>query len=222
MQQNTKTLSQSPIFGGISPQDLPLLLQCLNAQTKSFAKNEYIFISGDSVSAVGVIISGRVQIENMDIMGNRILMAEFGPADLFAEALACAHTANVPVSALASEAAEVVFIDCKRIITVCPSSCKFHTRLVENLLSIVAAKNILLNQKIAVVSQRTLRDKLLTFLGNQAQRQGGESFAINFNRQELADYLCADRSAVSRELGRLKAEGLIDYEGSRFTLLMPN
>lgn len=218
MDYNIQLLLRSPLFNHITAQDLPVLLQCLGAKTKTFAKNQYIFTAGDKVNTVGVIIKGRVQIETVDITGNRILTAEFGPGDLFAEALACAQVERAPVNALASETTEVLLVDCKRIINTCPGSCRFHARLVENLLQIVAAKNLLLNQKIAAVSQRTLRDKLLTYLAGQAQKQGGPNFSISFNRQELADYLCADRSAVSRELGRLKAEGLLDFNGNDFSL----
>lgn len=218
MQVAHKQLYGATIFSNIRPDELPGLLQCLGASQKKFAKNEYIFTSGDRVHNVGVIINGHIQIERFDIMGNRILLGEFGPGDLFAESFACAQIERVPVNVVAAEAVEILFIDCRRIISVCPSSCKFHTQLVENLLQIVATKNILLNQKVNAISQRSLRDKILTFLGYEAQKQGRRTFSLKFSRQELADYLCADRSAVSRELNRLKAENIIDFDGNIFSM----
>lgn len=218
MESIARQLKVSPVFGGIATNELPGLLHCLDAKRKSFAKNEYIFMAGDYINSVGVIISGQIQIERHDITGNRILLGEFGPGELFGEAYACAQIEHVPVNVLASSPVDVLFIDCKRIISVCPSSCKFHTQLVENLLRIVATKNILLNQKITAVSQRSLRDKLLTYLGAEAQKHNSRTFSLNFNRQELADYLCADRSAVSRELSRLKEEQIIDFNGDVFEL----
>lgn len=212
------SLLKIPLFSDISAAELPLLLNCLGVKQRSFAKNEYVFIAGQKVSHVGIVLQGRVQIVKDDIMGNRTILAECGALELFGESFACAHVAQAPVSVLVTETAELLFIDCQRIINLCPSSCRFHNKLVENLLQIVADKNLMLNRKIEVLSQRSIREKLLAYLNAEAQRQNARSFRINFNRQELADYLCANRSALSRELSKLQAEGLVSCKGRNFEI----
>lgn len=219
MQTYTPSLLKIPLFAGISAAELPSLLNCLGVKQKKFGKNEYVFVAGQAIAYVGIVLKGRVQVVKDDIMGNRTILSESGPLDLFAESFACAHVTHAPVSVLVAEPAEIMFIDCQRIITVCPGSCRFHNKLVENLLKVVADKNLKLNRKIEVISQRSIRDKLLAYLNAEAQKHNGRSFRINFNRQQLADYLCADRSALSRELSKLQAEGLVSCNGRNFTLL---
>lgn len=219
MQADTPSLLKIPLFSGISAAELPSLLNCLGVKQKSFAKNEYVFVAGQKVRRVGIVLRGRIQIVKDDLMGNRTILAECGAWELFAESFACARVVHAPVSALAAEPAEIMFIDCQRIISVCSSSCRFHNKLVENLLKIVADKNLMLNRKIEVISQRSIREKLLAYLNAEAQKQNARSFRINFSRQELADYLCADRSALSRELSKLQAEGLVSCNGRNFEML---
>lgn len=213
-------LLKIPLFEGVGAAGLPSLLNCLGVKHKLFAKNAYVFLAGQTISHVGIVLKGRVQIIKDDIMGNRTILSECGPLDLFAESFACAHVEHAPVSVLVTEPAEIMFIDCKRIITVCPSSCRFHTRLVENLLKIVAQKNLMLNQKMEVLARRSIREKLLAYLYAEAQKHNARRFRINFNRQELADYLCTDRSALSRELSKLQAEGVVSSDGHIFELFL--
>lgn len=208
----------APLFAGIQPVDYPGLLQCLGAQSRIYEKGEIIFREGDKAEKVGMICSGFVQILRDDFTGARHIIARLGPGELFAEAFACAGTSYLPVSAVANERAEILLIGYRKILEVCPSGCAFHKRLIENMLSILAFKNVLLNQKIDVLSRRSIREKLIAYLSAQAKRAGGREFVIPFNRQELADYLCVDRSAMSAELSRLQTEGLLKTEKSRFWL----
>lgn len=138
---------------------------------------------------------------------------------LFGEAFSFARVECLPVSVTAAEKTEVLFINCERIITVCPSACEFHNRLVRNMLKILAEKNMTLTQKIGHMGKRTTREKILSYLSEQAKKAGGESFTIPLNRQEMADYLAVDRSAMSKELGRLKEEGQISFHKNQFQLL---
>lgn len=218
MSDYTPKLLKIPLFEGVATAELPSLLNCLGVKHKLFAKNDYVFLAGQTISHVGIVLTGHVQIVKDDIMGNRVILSECGPLELFAESFACAHVVHAPVSVLVTEPTEIMFIDCKRIITVCPSSCRFHTRLVENLLKIVAAKNLTLSRKIEVLSQRSIREKLLAYLNDEAQKHNAQRFRISFNRQELADYLCTDRSALSRELSKLQAEGIVSSDGRIFEL----
>lgn len=218
MRNYTNILNRVPLFEGIDAHEIPSLLQCLGAQTRSFARDEFIYTAGDEAVNVGVILSGRVQISRHDINGNRSILAEAATTDLFAESFACAQTAHIPVDVYAVEAAEILFVNCRRIITLCPNSCRFHARLVENLLKIVASKNIMLNQKLEIVSKRTMREKLLAYLNAEAQKQRCRTVTIPFDRQELADFLGVDRSALSRELGVMRQEGVLKVRNRDFEL----
>ncbi|NCB52664.1 MAG: Crp/Fnr family transcriptional regulator [Clostridia bacterium] len=217
MEENLSFLSQVSLFRGIAADDLRGMLGCLNARKKFYRKQDIILLEGQDVSSVGIVLAGRAQIIKEDYMGNRNIMAEVLPGQLFAEAFSCVHTDKLPVTVLSVADSEIMWIDYRRIITVCSSACKFHTKLVENMLAVLAFKNIQLNQKIEHLSKRTTREKLLSYLSDQAEKCGDE-FDIPFNRQELADYLCVDRSAMSNELCKLRDEGLLDFHFRHFLL----
>lgn len=217
MKNHLPFLARVPLFHGIDENELSEMLHCLNAKTAGYQKGEIILLEGQPVSSVGVVLSGQVQIVKEDFSGNRNIMAELGPGSLFAESYACARSASLPVTVVGVAEGEVLWLDYARIVTTCPSACRFHTRLVENMLAILASKNILLSQKIEHVSKRTTREKLLVYLSDQAAHGSGE-FDIPFNRQELADYLCVDRSAMSNELAKMQREGILRFRRNHFRL----
>lgn len=214
-------LKQVSLFAGLEAEELTAVLGCLKAELRSFSKNSFILLAGQEVSNVGVVLSGQVQIFREDISGNRAILAALGPADLFAEAFVCSHTKTMPVSVFSATDSTVLFIDYRRITTGCSSACGFHSRIIQNMMAVLADKNILLSRKIEHLSRRTTREKLLSFLSDQAQRTGSGTFDIPFSRQELADYLCVERSAMSAALSAMKADGLLDYTRNHFTLLEP-
>ena len=149
---------------------------------------------------------------------HRSILGESAAGDLFGESYACAPGAPLTVSVIAAEDCEVLFINIAQALTMCTHVCAFHVRLVNNLMHILAGKNLMLSRKIDHLSRRTTREKLLAYLSDQAEAQGGSSFDIPFNRQELADYLSVDRSALSQVLSCMKREGLLDFQRSHFTL----
>ncbi len=212
-------LSKSALFHNITQSDLAPMLSCLGAQINRYRKHSPIYLEGDAAQTVGVVLSGSVQITKEDYSGNRSILAVVATGNLFAEAYACAGEQVLPISVFAAEDSDVMRIDCRKIIDTCPSVCAFHKQLIRNLLQILAEKNILLNRKLEVVSQRTTRDKLLVYLSGESKKAPGQPFSIPFNRQELADYLGVDRSAMSTELGKLKREGILDYHKNIFRFL---
>lgn len=218
MKKYLDVLKTNMLFMGIKEEDLINMLDCLSADSKKFAKNEYIYMTGDSVSRVGIIAEGGAYIVNEDIAGNRNIIAHVVEGELFGEAFAFAETELLPVSIVASSDCCVIFIDYKKIIMTCNNSCTFHQRLLENMLKLLAEKNILLNDKIRHISKRTIREKVLSYLLRQSQLNKKNYFKIPFNRQELADYLCADRSALSSELCKLRDEGIIEFNKNEFKL----
>lgn len=195
------------------------LLGCLSAKIKHFKNDEPIFSDGDAAESVGIVLSGSVQVVKHDFYGNRNLVASIRRGQLFGEAFACADVKMLPVSVISAEESDIMLVDYRKIITTCSHTCLFHNRLIFNMLKIVASKNIVLSQKIECISKRTTKEKLLAYLLQEAKRQGSRSFSIPFNRQELADYLCVDRSAMSSELGKLQQEGRIMFHKNRFELL---
>lgn len=219
MEQYFESLKTCPLFDGIGQSELPGMLNCIEAHVSAYIKNQTILREGDPVGTVGIVLSGRIQVEKNDYNGNRTLLARLEPPELFGEAFACAGVQRLPVSVTSVQDSEVMLIPCKRMITACANCCAFHTRVIHNLLHIVAEKNLMLNQKIEVISKRTTKEKLMAFLLVQAKQHNSRMFSIPYDRQALADYLGVERSAMSAELGRLRREGKIDFYKNQFKLL---
>ena len=211
-------LKHCPLFEGIGDEELDSMLNCLGGIEKRAEKGSAVFLEGSPARWVGVVLSGGVQVVREDYYGNRSILAALGPGELFGEAYACAGTETLPVSVLAVKDSAVLLLDCKRVLASCSSVCQFHSRLVRNLLQVVARKNLLLHQKIQVMSRRTTREKLMAYLMDQAKGQGAGEFTIPLDRQALADYLGVDRSAMSAELSKLRREGVLECDRAWFRL----
>ncbi|MDL2233316.1 Crp/Fnr family transcriptional regulator [Ruminococcaceae bacterium OttesenSCG-928-L11] len=214
-----ETIKKCPLFADIQDSDLESLLRCLAATRHTYSRDAFVFHADDAVESVGVVLAGSVHILQEDFWGNRTILAHGGEGDLFGEAFSCAGAERLPVSVMAVEPAEILLINYRKIITTCPNSCGFHVTLIRNMLHILARKNMMLTQKLEVLSMRTTRDKLLAYLSARAVAEQSNRIVIPFSRQELADYLCVDRSALSRELGKMQREGLLRYDKSRFELM---
>ena len=219
MQDFEGQISKNALFDGIDPQEMRALMGCLRPVKRSYHKNEVIWHEGDRVHTVGLVAEGAVLILRDDFWGNRSILGEAVAGDLFGESYACVPGQPVTVSVLAAEDSTIVFLEIAQALAVCGQACTFHLRLVQNLMQILAQKNLMLSRKIDHISRHSTREKLLAYLSYHAQEKGNSTFDIPFNRQELADYLSVDRSALSQELGRMKRDGLIDFTRSHFTLL---
>ncbi len=222
MFKDTSVLESMPLFHDLNRKDLISLLQCLSVSKKKFSQGEIIFLAGESIDRIGVILQGKITIVKEDLLGNRSILAEFGKGSIFGEAFAFSKNQKLSVTAISASESEVLFIDAKKIFTFCASACSYHSKLIENMLEIIANKNIILNEKIDVLSKRTIRNRLLSYLQIQSQKTGATHFSISFNRQELADYLCVDRSALSNELSKLHNEGFFSVSRNEFSLNIYN
>ena len=211
-------LRTSGIFSGISEEETEKMLHCLEVRPETFQKDEYILLAGDRVEAFGLVITGKVLIIQEDFWGNRNILAAVGAGHCFAETFACSPGAVLNVSVMAQTNVQVLFLNVKRILTTCPSTCSHHSRMIRNLLSELAEKNLRLNEKITHLGQRSRRAKILSYLSAEAQRHGSAKFDIAFSRQQLADYLSVDRSGLSMELSRMQEEGLLEYRKNHFVL----
>ena len=210
-------LAQSLLFQGVSESDLPHLIRCLEPKEVTYPKDYTIIEEGDLLDELGVIVSGSVSIVRHDFWGNRTLVARLGSGEIFAETVACTASKSV-ASVITEEKTVVLFLGVQKIITTCPSACVFHQSIIENMIRLLAHKNLSLMQKMNHITKRNTREKLLSFLSEQALDRGTREFTIPFDRQQLADFLCVDRSAMSSELSKMKSDGLLEYNKNSFIL----
>lgn len=219
MKNLKEILQKTPLFKGIDKNDIDSLLNCLSAKTAKYKKGDFVFRAESSVTNVGIVLSGSLHIIQEDFWGNRTIVAHILPKELFGEAFSFAHLNKSPVSALATTDSELLLINYSKILDICPSSCVFHNKLIKNMTEILANKNVLLTEKMRFLSKRTIRDKVLSYLSSIALKIKNNTIKIPFNRQELADFLCVDRSALSRELSKMENEGILKYSKNTFVLL---
>ena len=212
-------LKDCSLFDGIHPDDLERMLTCMGARVDSFDKKYTIFAEGTPAKYVGIVLSGEAQTVRGDLYGNRTILSQASAPELVGEAFACAQVQSIPVSVIASEPCEMMFIDCGHILHTCQNNCGFHQQLIFNLMKDLAVKSIRFHQKSEVTSKRSTREKLMTYLSMMEKETGSRSFEIPFDRQELADYLEVDRSGLSAEISRLRKEGVLESRKNRFTLL---
>lgn len=211
-------ITQTLLFRGTTPQEADAMLKCLGAYTHCYAKGEIICRAGEPFSAMAMVLSGGVTIESDDVWGNKSILSHVGAGEVFAETYACLPGEPLLVNAVASERSEILFMEMGKLLALCPSGCSHHNRLIQNLLALTARKNLTLSRRILHTSAKSIRGRLLSYFSEQALLQGGYRFSIPFNRQQLADYLGVDRSALSNELSKMKRDGLIAYEKNTFIL----
>lgn len=219
MKKYLEILKKCPLFAEIGQEQLLRMLTCLGARVLSFDKKYTVFAEGTPARYVGIVLTGEVQLLQVDYYGNRSILSHVGAGGMFAEAFACAEVGALPVSVVATEPSEVMLIDCSHILHTCENHCGFHQQLIFNLMRDLAEKTILYHERIEVTSKRTTREKLLAYLTLEAKRAGRNDFTVPFDRQELADYLEVDRSGLSAEISKLRREGVLDNRKNRFVLL---
>lgn len=219
MKKFIEVLKKCPLFFMVDEDSLVRMLTCFSAKVESFDKKYTVFSEGSPARHIGIVLSGSVRIVQVDFYGNRTILSNIGPSEMVAEAFACAESPALPVSVVANEPSEIMFIDCNHILHTCQNNCGFHQQLIYNLMKDLATKTIVFHQKIEITSKRTTREKLLTYLSMRSKELGSRSFDIPFDRQELADYLEVDRSGLSAEISKLRNEGLLESNKKHFVLL---
>ncbi len=211
-------LKRSKIFQNITENDIKKLLPCLKASVKKFKKNQIIFHQGDFIEKVGIILYGELKIEKIDFWGNSSILKILTNYEMFGEIYAF-EKQPLEVSIISNTDSEILFINFNKIITPCEIACTFHTQLIINLLKIFANKTSAMNKKIEILSKRSIEDKLLTYLKSISLKTKNNEFSIPYNRQELANFLGVNRSALSKELIRLEKDGIIKYHKNIFKLI---
>ncbi|MGN0641332.1 MAG: Crp/Fnr family transcriptional regulator [Oscillospiraceae bacterium] len=219
MKQYIPILKQTKLFSGVGDDEISSMLSCLGASLRVYKKGEFVLRQGERLSDIMVLAEGNLHIQSDDYWGNRSILGEICAGEMFGEAYAAPESGALLNDVAAVTDSAVVSFDVKRILTSCSSACRFHTIVVQNLFFAISEKNRKLVQKLGVLSKRSTREKLISYLSEQSKKQNSASFSIPFNRQQLADFLSVDRSAMSNELCKMRDEGLIRFEKNRFVLL---
>ncbi|MBQ8177194.1 MAG: Crp/Fnr family transcriptional regulator [Oscillospiraceae bacterium] len=212
-------LKRTRLFSGVVEEEIGTMLSCLQARLCTYKKGEYVLRQGEHLDQIPILVEGKLHIQRDDYWGNRSIINMVSVGEMFGEAYAAPESGALMNDVLAVEDSAVIYFDVKRIITVCPTACRFHSTVVQNLFFAISEKNRKLIQKLGYMSKRTTKEKLIAYLSEESKRRNSSSFSIPFNRQQLADFLSVDRSAMSNELCKMRDEGLIEFEKNHFTLL---
>ena len=211
---NYETVKECTIFKNFSIDEIIEIFSVISFYEKDYKKNDIILAENTKVEYFGIITNGKIALSNFDYFGNRNILNVFEKGDSFAEALVSLEI-QIPHEVISLTDSSIVWIEYKSL-----SKSLYYQKILNNLLNIISTKNLILNKKLQILSKRTTREKILEYLSNQKKALSLDSnFEINLNRNEMADYLALDRSNLSRELGKLKKEGIIDFKKNKFKLL---
>lgn len=219
MKRFISILKRTQMFAGIGADEIESTLSCLGARLCSFKKGEYVLRQGEHINDIHILVEGNLHIQRDDYWGNRSILTKIDIGEMFGEAYVAPMSDALYNDVVALEDSIVILFDIKRILSVCSSACRFHSMVVQNMFFAISEKNRQLVQKLGHMSKRTTREKLISYLSEEAKHQNKSKFIIPFNRQQLADFLSVDRSAMSNELCKMRDEGLIRFDKNVFTLL---
>lgn len=211
-------LSQTTLFAGSTPKEIESILSCLGCQERHYEKGSMICCAGTCMDALGMVLVGQVSIEHHDFWGNRTVMAAVGKGQIFGETYACMPKEPLMVNVVAQTEVQILWLKVQRVLHICDHHCPVHSELIARLMMILARNNLNLSYKISHTTPKSIRGRLLSYLSHQATQHGDSQFSIPFDRQQLADYLNVDRSALSNELSKMQREGLLDCHKNQFTL----
>ena len=219
MKKYIEILKTTQLFSGIGEEDLSAMLNCLQARLLTFKKGDYVYHEGEYIDQIAILIEGSLLVQHDDFWGNRSIINAIRAGEMFGESYASPASGALMNDVIAAENSTIIVFDVKHILTVCSSACRFHSMVVQNLVFSISEKNRNLVQKIGHMAKRSTRAKLLSYLSSEAKKQNSNTFTIPFTRQQLADFLCVDRSAMSNELCKMRDEGLLEFNRNQFMLL---
>lgn len=207
------------LFRGMNEAELSQMLGCISPHTADFIKGELMFEAGGPMKYIAVVLTGTVAITKETPLGERMVLNKISAGGIFGEVAALSDAQRSPASIYALENSRVLFLSPQSILTSCEKVCPWHSRLIANLVHLVAGKALYLNRKIDYLTIRSMRGKLCTYLYEQYRTTGNTKFTLQYNRNELAEFFNVSRPSMSRELGRMRDEGIISFSGDTFELL---
>lgn len=211
-------LRQCSVFAGITDEETAHLVECMDTRRASYPKGQLIWMTGDTVDRCGIILRGSVRTESIGYGGDRTVIASYKAGGLFGDVVMTAASSKSPVDVVATEDTEVLFLPFGKLMANCESCCGCHEKLRTNLLTEISEKFWQLQDKIRYVSEKSLRARVAMYLLDCRKKNDADTFSVSLSRQELAEFLGANRSALSRELGRMRDEGLISFYRDTFKL----
>lgn len=210
-------LHNHPLFQGLLEGEVEQLHRTGCIRSQSFEKNQVIFHTGDRICEIGMVQSGTVHIEMLDLWGNKSILSNIAPGQIFAETYALCREPLL-VDVVTAVPSDILFLNLDLLAQASSDTDSFRDGIMRNLFSICVRKNLILSGRIFCTTPKTIRGRLLVYLSSESARAGSTSFTIPFDRQGLADYLNLDRSALSKELGRMKKDGILDFHKNHFVL----
>lgn len=211
-----KKIKNSSLFSNIEENEIKIILNCLLLNIKHYQKNEYIFNIGDKINGLALIVNGSIHLEKEDFLGNKTIISQLCNNEIFGASYYYDNE-PIPYNIISKKDTSIMFFNMKKTFNINCPCCNANLKIMDNFLKIILQKNKNINKKLEHISQRTIRNKILSYLSEEALNNGN-SFFIQFNRQQLADYLCIDRSALSNELSKMRNEGLIKFNKNYFEL----
>lgn len=208
-----------PLFKGLGREEINEVLHKFHGLIKHFPKSDYIYLAGDCIENLCVVMEGTVQMIKEDIWGEKSIIANLGAGDVFAENYLGKLSDRSVVSYFAASDSEILMLPLGRMLFDGSNHNETNRRLMCNIVSILADNNTRLIEKTEILCKKTLRGKIMAYLEQEARYNGSDKFTIPFNRTDMANYLDADRSALTRELARMRADGLISFEKNTFEIL---
>ena len=212
-------LSNCPLFYKINEQELEKLLSCLRAKEVKFEQNAEICAYDSQNGFLGVVTQGEVVIKKLDFNGNSTILDHIQKNGVFSDIFAFTSTEANYISAYAGEPTTVIFLDYSSVFKRCKNACEYHSIFVENFLKIVIEKSKTLSQKVEILSNKTIREKVLSYASIAVKNSGSLTFTLPMSLTSFADYLCVDRSALMRELKKLSQQGILKTNKRVFTVL---
>lgn len=212
-------LRKCALFQNMTDDDILSITTCMNLTPRSFPSDSYLFFLNDTVTSIGIVIRGEVELVKETRSGSRHIISVVQSSEIFGEGIVCTSSQKSPVTARTKTDALICFFPYERILRTCGSACNYHLTLIHNMITLLGEKNFFLNRKIDLLTLKGMREKIVTYLLMLSDHFQSNQFNLPFNRNELAEFLNVSRTSMCRELGRMKEEGLIDYHLNRVKLL---
>ena len=207
---------QVDLFEKITNTEVLELLKCIGIKTKVYKKGASIIKAGSKIDFLCVVLAGNLVVSKIDSLGKTVIIEKLKINDIFGHNIVCCGENKSPIDVIAETNSEVLFLPFEKVVTPCEKVCPYHIQLVKNVMKMISKRNSLLTEKIDIIGQKTIREKILTLLNSYKTEKKG--FFIPYSRAEMAKFLCVDRSALSRELCKMRDERILQFNKNYFEL----